>query len=99
MFKTNKKGLRFRGPCCSCKPVLLIAAVPVLVVVRVALVGVVVVVGVDAHGGGPFYFGGLGLDVPGEGMVAAGMRTIDQRGWGLRSAGLHGGEFSGRARR
>jgi len=45
----------------------LLARVPVLVVVRIALVGVIVVVRVGVHLVAPFYLRGLGLDVPGEG--------------------------------
>ena len=59
---------------------LLIAAVPVLVVVRVALVGVVIAIGLGivVHGGS-FLWRGLELDFPGEGSAAADSGAVDQR--------------------
>jgi len=67
---------------------LLIAAVPVLVVVRVALVGVVIAIGLGivVHGGS-FLFRGLGLDFPGEGRAAADSRAVDQRSREQRGSG------------
>lgn len=38
-------------------------------------------------------FGGLGLDLPGEGMVAKGFGAVDQRARGRWGPGLHGEEF------
>jgi hypothetical protein len=59
---------------------LLIAAVPVLVVVRVALVRVVIAIGLGivVHGGS-FLWRGLELDFPGEGSAAADSGAVDQR--------------------
>ena len=59
---------------------LLIAAVPVLVVVRIALVGVVIAIGFGIVGhGGSFLWRGLELDFPGEGSAAADSGAVDQR--------------------
>ncbi len=53
---------------------------PVLVVVRVALVRVVIAIGFGIEGhGGSFLFRGLGLDFPGEGSVARDSGAVDQR--------------------
>ena len=53
---------------------------PVLVVVRVALVRVVIAIGFGIVGhGGSFLFRGLGLDFPGEGRAAADSGAVDQR--------------------
>jgi hypothetical protein len=71
----------------------LIAAVPVLVVVRIALVSVIVVVRVGVHLVAPFYVRGLGLDVPGEGVVITAVRPVDEWPGRLRSDGLAGRRF------
>ncbi len=80
------------------------AAVPVLVVIRVALVGVIVVVRVGVHVRVPFYFWGLGLDVPGDRVTITTLRPVDEGPGRLRCGGLahrflgrglHGGKLSG----
>ena len=75
----------------------LLAGVPVLVVVRIALVSVIVVVRVGVHLVAPFYVRGLGLDVPGEGVIITAVRPMDERpgrlrrdGLGVRLLGFHG---------
>ena len=59
---------------------LLFAAMPVLVVIRIALVRVVIAIGLGTvvHGGS-FLFRGLGLDIPGEGVAVAYRRAVDER--------------------
>lgn len=77
---------------------------PVLVVVRIALVGVIVVVRVGVHIRNPFYLWGLGLDVPGDRVTITTLRPVDERPgrlWRGRLAHrfwgrvLHGEKLSG----